>query len=246
MINIRAITTTAIIALMTLIGVAPASAGGRDGDTRARLGLGFHAATTGFGLELGVPLGNLFAVRAGVSYMPGFKFTSNVTGQVSYMGFSKDFDMDITGNLERVQGSVIVNVYPLLDRAPFFIAAGAYFGGSKILGLHGHTDALRGYEGFLELGGFELPVDKDGNASGALKVNGFRPYLGIGFGHPAPRKRINFGVEIGAQFMGTMTPYAGGEKLTELLRDHYDDWQRWIDHFKVYPVVKFTITGKLL
>lgn len=238
---------SAFIAILSIVCVAPASAGGRDdGSSTGHIGISFSASTTGLGLELAAPIGNLITVRGGVSYMPGFTFHKVVNGRVSYMGYSRDFDMDIKGNVERTQGNVIVNIYPFLSASPFYVAAGAYFGGRKILGLDGHTDALQGLEGFLELGEYELPVDKEGNARGALKVNSFRPYLGVGLCRPVSGKRVNLGLEAGVQFMGTMTPYAGSEKLTELLTDHNDGWQRWIDRFKAYPVIKLTISGKLL
>ncbi|MBO5455802.1 MAG: hypothetical protein J6A20_04730 [Muribaculaceae bacterium] len=209
------------------------------------LGVGVHAATTGFGVELATPVTNFVTLRGGVTIMPGFHFNTEVDGNASIMSSVQTFTMDVEGNLKRTQGNVIFNVYPFATRSSFYVAAGAYFGGSDIVKISGHTDDLKGLPGNIEIGDYELPVDKDGNASGILKVNSFRPYLGLGFGRPVPSRRINFGVELGVQFMGKMTPYAGGEELMKQLTDNDDDWQKWMDKLSVYPVLKFTLSGRI-
>ncbi|MCM1028914.1 MAG: hypothetical protein NC342_08045 [Pseudoflavonifractor sp.] len=239
-----------IIAIVSLLGLAlPFGAQAQDRNIFNHLSVGAHAATTGFGFELAAPITDYVSVRAGMSFMPGFTFSTNVDGELSYQSYTKHFDMDVKGDLSRTQASLIFNAYPFGARNPFYVAAGAYFGGSKIVDLHGHTDDFEKYldviGGFIEVGNYEIPVDKEGNAYGQLKVNSFRPYLGLGYGRAIPSRRVNFGVELGVQFMGRLTPYSGGQKLVELLADNNDDWQKLMDKLKVYPVLKFTISGKI-
>ena len=45
-------------------------------------------------------------------------------------------------------------------------------------------------------------MDNNGNVSGGLKVSGFRPYLGLGFGRAVPKKRVGVMFELGVQFHG--------------------------------------------
>lgn len=209
------------------------------------LGVGVHAATTGFGVELATPVTNFVTLRGGISIMPGFNFNTSVDGNVSVMSNEQPFTMDVEGNLKRTQGNVIFNVYPFAKASSFYVAAGAYFGGRDVIKISGHTDDLKGLPGNIEIGDYDLPVDKDGNTSGSLKVNSFRPYLGLGFGRPVPSRRINFGVELGVQFMGKMTPYSIEGELDKLPVDRDDDWQKWMDKLSVYPVLKFTLSGRI-
>lgn len=221
------------------------------------LGIGVHAATTGFGVELSTPITNYVALRAGVSFMPDFSFTSTVDGALSYSfnGYSDrvPFSMDLDASLKRTQADVIFNIYPFGPRNALYVAAGAYFGGSDVVKVKGHTDVfdrlpdgIRDKVAGITLGDYNIPVDANGNAHGELKVNSFRPYLGIGFGRAVPTRRVNFGVELGVQFMGHMTVWANDEEQTELVTNYADDdWKKWMDKLTVYPVLKFTISGRI-
>lgn len=53
--------------------------------------------------------------------------------------------------------------------------------------------------------------------------------------------------DLGVQFMGKMKVYdnRGPVDLDELV-DSDDDWQKWMDKLTVYPVLKFTICGRIL
>lgn len=222
------------------------------------LGVGAHVGTTGFGFEVGTPITKFITARAGITIMPGIKFKTDVDGtyqaaidnripQLAGSSVTQDFTMNVEGSLSRTQGSLIFNVYPLPDFTSFYVAAGGYFGGRKIVGVTGHSDELKQLadNASIELGDYKIPVDKNGNVDGALKVNGFRPYLGLGFGRLVPKGRINFGVELGVQFMGKMKVYTGGEELSKILTDNDDDWQKWMDKLTVYPVLKFTLSGRI-
>lgn len=215
------------------------------------LGVGVNAATTGFGFELSTPVTNYVALRAGINFMPGFSFTTDVDGRYTadteYGEQTTDFTMDLKGGLKRTQGDVIFNIYPFGSHNAFYVAAGAYFGGKDILSLKGHSDELMNLQAdnpYVEIGDYQLPVDENGNVDGSLRVNSFRPYLGLGYGRAIPKKRVNFGVELGVQFMGHMKVYSGDEVL-QVKEYNDDDWQKWIDKLTVYPVLKFTISGRI-
>lgn len=244
----------AISVMVLMLASVSVSAGG-PGDLYLfnHLGIGAHVGTTGFGFEAATPITKWVTLRGGVTIMPGIKFNTDIDG--TYEGthegqhIEQDFTMDVKGSLSRVQGSVIFNIYPLTHLTSFYIAAGGYFGGSKIVGVTGHSDELMNLangDSYLELGDYKLPVDKNGNVDGALKVNAFRPYLGIGFGRPLPKGRLNFGVELGVQFHGKMKLYNRDTELEKVPSlDNDDDWQKWMDKLTVYPVLKFTLSGRI-
>lgn len=221
------------------------------------LGVSVHAATTGFGFEVASPITNWVTLRVGASFMPGFKFSTDVDGDYTYndpvTGGSSEypFDMDIDASLKRTSGSVIFNVYPFGSRNAFFVAAGAYFGGSKIVKITGHSDqlaeAMRTGEASVLIGDYAIPVDENGNVSGGLKTHSFRPYLGVGYGRAVPKGRVSFMFEAGVQFQGKMKVYTDFGDIDELTKEvNDDDWQKWMDKLTVYPVIKFTLCGRII
>lgn len=216
------------------------------------LGVGVHAATTGFGFEFATPVTKFVTMRAGATFMPGFSFSTSFDGEYSVPissisdNYNQPFTIDAKANLKRVQGSVIFNVYPFQSRSSFFVAAGAYFGGAQMICIKGHSNELEGKDAFVEIGDFKLPVDENGNIDGSLRVNSFRPYLGLGFGRPVPKKRVSFGFELGVQFMGKMKLYNGNEelKMSDLVDDD-SDWSKWMNKVTAYPVIKLTLSGRI-
>lgn len=221
------------------------------------LGVSVHAATTGFGFEIASPITNWVTMRVGATFMPGFKFGTDVDGDYNYYdpssGINSEhpFSMDIDASLKRSSGSVIFNIYPFGTRYSFFIAAGAYFGGSKILKITGHSDELEQYlmsgDASVMIGDYTIPVDENGNVRGGLKTRSFRPYLGLGFGRPVPKGRVSFMFELGVQFQGKMKVYTDFGDIDELTKDvNDDDWQKWMDKLTVYPVMKFTLCGRII
>lgn len=245
----------AVVAALCIAG--PASWAGGFGKLNIfnHLGVGVNVGTVGAGFELATPITNFVTLRAGATFMPGFSFSTSFDGEYTPtvaggQSYTQDFTMDVDASLKRTQGSVIFNIYPLPKLTSFYVAAGAYFGGSSIIGITGHSNELEQLSHndnpFIEIGDYKLPVDENGNVNGSLRAKSFRPYLGLGFGRPLPKGRLNFGVELGVQFMGKMRIYNGDTELhpSDYL-DNDDDWQKWMDKLTVYPVLKFTLSGRI-
>lgn len=251
MIKIKQIVTSL---LMCAAAVLPATTHAQtDSYLFNHLGVGVHAATTGFGIEVATPITRFVTARAGVSFMPGFSFNTDFDGTYQstidgtpYEGY---FNMDVNASIKRAQGSLIFNVYPAPRFSSFFVAVGAYFGGARIVGLHGHSDELvelAAHQSYIDLGDYRLPVDRNGNVTASLRSGAFRPYVGLGFQRPVPYKRLNFGVELGVQYMGHMKVYNGESEIEpSAVIDSDDTWQKVIDKAVVYPVLKFTLSGKI-
>ena len=87
--------------------------------------MGLGVGSYGLDFEAAAPIGNMFAVRAGVGFLPDFSVNTDVNADVVTGGVNKNYDVDIKGKLQRVQGKVIVNFYPI-RKSGLFIAAGAY------------------------------------------------------------------------------------------------------------------------
>ncbi|MEZ3550410.1 MAG: hypothetical protein K1W02_06715 [Muribaculaceae bacterium] len=215
------------------------------------LGVDVNVGTTGVGFEVSTPITQFIQARAGLSYMPGFSFnvSTDVTGSYTYEGQKYEYvdNIDAKGDLSRLQGSLIFNVYPFGKRSSFFVAAGGYFGGETLVKVKGHSaEAAKFGGGEIEIGDYKIPVDKDGNAKGGIKVDSFRPYFGIGTGRPCPKGRLNFMWELGVQIHGKPSIYTDyGEVLNLPEGYNDDDFQEIMDNVKIYPVLRFTISGRI-
>ncbi len=110
-----------------------------------------------------------------------------------------------------------------------------------------------------ELGDYFIapnPAD-NGNVEASIKVSGFRPYLGIGFGRAVPKNRIGCQFDMGVQFWGTPKVYAPtynkatGEYQNEKLSKGNTDGKggstiKTISKISVYPVISFRLVGRIL
>lgn len=185
-----------------------------------------------------------------MSFMPGIKFhvDSEIEGSYTQGGQTFDYTEPITlhSSLKRIQGSLIFNVYPLGNRFPLFVAVGAYFGGRDLLKINGYAPNVAQYGGMVEIGDFAIPVDKDGYVNGSLRTKAFRPYFGIGTGRPCPKGRVNFMWELGLQVHGKPQVYTNDGQVIEIdgLGDD-DTYHKIMKYVKVYPVLKFTISGRI-
>ena len=95
--------------------------------------------------------------------------------------------------------------------------------------------------------------DPSNNAQANIKVNGFRPYLGLGFGRAVPKKRIGCQFDLGVQFWGkpeVIAPtYDNGTFKVESLKagnsGDGDDALKTISKISVYPVLNFRLVGRI-
>lgn len=231
-----------------------------------RVGIGVGVGTEGIGIDVATHLNNYFGVRVGLNFMPAFKFNTDVDveeveGAIngsSYSG-SRGYDpVKLEASFARTTFDVKFDVYPLgCSRSSFFITAGLSIGGEKLVKINGHWDDYN--EAVTEAGkygvniaDYEVPLDERGNIEAGLKVNNVRPYLGIGFGRLVPKNRIGIRWELGVQFHGKPKLYASTiENMDEYLRNNLsesdsDDFNKIMDNFKVWPVMKLSIRGRIL
>lgn len=97
--------------------------------------------------------------------MPGFSINTDVDVDVNdpRAGVYNDtYSMDVKGSLKRTSGQLLVNVYPFPHASSFFVAAGAYFGGSSLVKIEGHSDKLKdliaqGESAGIVIGDYTIP-----------------------------------------------------------------------------------------
>ena len=218
------------------------------------LSIGANVGTTGWGIDIATPIGKYLALRAGITIMPNFNYSDDVDvsiNQISnyYPDGNIPSEMEVEGGIGRTAGEILLNFYPF-KRSSLFLTGGAVFGGDKVIKLKGHSDELASIQAQagslgIEIGDYLIPVDKNGNVSGGIKVSSFRPYLGLGFGRIVPKnKRVGFLFELGVQLHGKPEVYTDHGNLGNLLEEADNDFSEILDKITVYPVMRFRLCGK--
>lgn len=238
---------------ITLLSLASAGTSAQAVDIFNHLGAGVGVGTSGISVELATPITSFVQMRAGVSIMPGITFNADADFTYEAPDAStgswtqQEGEVSLKGDLGRVQGQVIFNVYPI-PKCSFFVAAGAYFGGNTLLKISGHSDELAqvaqlsgSHNGQVIIGDYTIPANENGDISGGFKVNSFRPYLGIGWGRSIPGKFLSFTTELGVQFEGKPDVYSdhGEVDLSEIEDDN--TFNKIRDVLKVYPTLTFRL-----
>ena len=235
-------------------------------------GLGLSAGTEGWGANIAAPIGNHFDISVGFDKMPAIKVKGDIkidksVGDLTYPDGTpfRIREVKVEGNIGRTTGHVRLDYYPF-NRSSFFIAAGFSFGGDQLIKLKGHNDDIadyyqkwldygKRYEDVkinLDLDEYALPVSKNGDVDGYAKVSGFRPYVGLGVGRLVPKSRLAFRVELGAQFHGTPKLYYKDDKGADYElkksngQDSDDDISKILNKLTIYPVLKFSLHGRIL
>ncbi len=234
---------SAVIAMTALT----ASAGPLD--VFNHLGVGAGVGTGGVTFEVATPITSFVQMRAGVTWMPAFTFNANVQYTYYNPGVSDPQygETKLKGDLDRLQGQVIFNVYPV-PKVPFYVAAGAYFGGNKLVKISGNIPELGTYSAEQRsaiIGDYKIPCDPDGNVSGGLEVKNFRPYLGLGWGRVIPGKLLNFSTELGVQFEGKPKLYTDYGEIDESVVEDNNAFNKISKALRVYPTLTFRLNFRL-
>ena len=80
------------------------------------LSVGVSAGTTGIGIDVATPVTPHFAIRGGVSFMPGISFDTDVDVDLKNPELGEQTSsLDLTGNMKRASGELLVNYYPFLS-----------------------------------------------------------------------------------------------------------------------------------
>lgn len=249
-----------IMLLAAIVACTSAKAQVENFGVFKHIGADINVGTKGIGIDVATPVTNYLELSLGVNFMPGFKISGDVDLDINTSGIPSTITIPsnlnqahIEGKLSRTTWDLKASVYPFGTKNALFVAAGLSFGGKKIAKLTGHSDAIAANPILAQyvtanIDKYDLEFDDNGNIAGDVRVHAVRPYLGIGYGRLVPKHRLGFRVELGAEFMGKMKIYQNGQKLETNDMDEKgdDDLSDFIDKFKVYPMLKFSLTGRIL
>ena len=236
------------------------------------VGLNVGAGTEGISVGVAAPVTNFLEVEAGVNIMPSFKLSGdldvdvNISSlpQVPNVQYPHEATIHAEGSFDRTTFNVKANLYPFGGGTKFFIAAGLSIGGEKIAEVSGSCDELRDFSQSLptqelkdqfrqavsaNLAGYNLQFDENYNVKGDIRCKKVRPYLGLGFGRLVPKNRLGMRLELGCQFMDKLKVYQNDTEIdvNKALEDAgEDDLSKFVKDLKVYPVLKFSLTGRIL
>lgn len=192
--------------------------------------------------------------------------------------------MDVQGKWKNTTFHFLVDVYPFKNSS-FHATTGFYIGGKDVVSVYNRDEgflkpvtqwnyyvknldelpiAARHYMEGQQMIGAELgdyfitpdPAD-GGNVEAKIKVSGFRPYIGVGYGRAVPRKnRIGVQYDFGLQFWNTPKVYAptysdeNGYRMERLTDDHAGEDGggiiKTISKISVYPTLNIRLVGRFL
>lgn len=236
------------------------------------VGINVGAGTEGISVGLAAPVTGFFELEAGVNVMPSFKLSGDLDvdvntsslPQVPNVQYPTEGTIHAEGSFDRTTFNVKANLYPFGGGTKFFIAAGLSIGGEKIAEVTGSCDELRKFSQSLptqelknefrqavsaNLAGYNLQFDENYNVQGDIRCKKVRPYLGLGFGRLVPKNRLGMRLELGCQFMDKLKVYQNDTEIdvNKALEDAgEDDLSKFVKDLKIYPVVKFSFTGRIL
>ena len=248
------------LSLLSIVLCLSATATAQNTKTRSifnHLGVHVSAGTEGIGVGAASPVTNFLEVGFGVNIMPEFMIKGDVgVNDLVVSGVKIPMsDVELKGNFARTTCDLKVNCYPFGGKSKFFVAAGLSFAGNKLVKLEGHSDDVKKAiidhpelkdKVMAEIDQYNVKFDNNGDVFGDIRKSGFRPYLGFGFGRLVPKKRISTRLELGCQFHGKLKIYQNKQEVAiSDLKKEDDTFSKIIDKFKVYPVLKFSLTGRI-
>ena len=206
-----------------------------DNNLFNHLSVGVSVGTEGLpSIDVAAPIGNYVQVRAGYAIMPKFKFKADI----DYTRNGNKYTADVAIKLNKGDFKLLFDAYPF-KKSSFHFTAGAYIGSSEFAKIYNDAP-LAGIDP-SEWGTAQIQIsnnpehmfstDNCGNVKGRVKVAGFKPYLGIGFGRVVPSSRLTVNFDLGLQIWGKpkveMYQYditGLSNKWVEFKKADFDDW----------------------
>lgn len=222
------------------------------------VGGGISLGTDGIGFDVAAPINDYFGVRMGLSFLPKITYGFDMDIDSSSSSFSSK-KVKGEGKLNMVDFKLLFDAYPFKNSS-FHVTVGAFIGSSKVVSIYNTEPFLNPSEwgtAGIKIGDYRISSDENGNVSADIKVNSFKPYLGVGFGRAVPKGRIGFSFDLGVQFWGTPGVYALARddfgnlsyqklKKGDIKNDDTDKFFDIMSKIVVYPVLSFRLSGRFL
>ena len=223
-----------------------------------------------FGLRAGVNLWPILKLRSNLHL--GSRIQNWEPGELSEdeqvpMEMPEVMSMHIKPKL--TAGHLLIDYYPFPHSSNFHLTTGFHLGTGTVVDIHNrHEGSLMPVTAWnnamenpdaqevvernnlqpigLVLGDYFIAPDENGNIDARIRVSGFRPYLGLGFGRAVPRKRIGCQFDLGVQFWGSPKVMVNGEELKpDKVGEEFDDVLSIVSRIKVFPVLSFRLVGRI-
>ena len=233
---------TAITFLSGSVMAQEGSAKGRVPEHKAfdNASIGIEASTTGIGLSAATPIHRAFTLRGGFNVLPfSYRYTYDDFDPLMVAGTEVSVPgLGLKASSRMYTGHLIVDWVPFRrGTSTFFLAAGLYFGGSRLLDVTGRFDPA-------ELAAAGIPADQIENIR--LDVGGttIAPNSELGVGRAIPRGRVGFRAEAGAIFHGKPS-IASPNIVEQTPASELDGFNKFLSKWKVYPVLSLKMTVKI-
>lgn len=208
------------------------------------LSVGLELGTTGYGFELATNATPYLGLRTGLTTMPRFSYD----GDVSYTSNNEDKETNVKGTLHITDWKLLADFYPFANNS-FHFTAGFYVGRSEIVTAHNTIPLDVDAGDALEIGDQLVYPDENGYARANLKVNAFKPYLGVGFGRSISKHKFNVACDLGVQFWGKPKVNAWSIDANDWVKvgmddvkdDDFNDALDKITGIGVYPVLNIRL-----
>lgn len=228
----------------------PMNAQGRVGEFGIfdHLAAGISLGTNGLSVELAAPITEFCDVRAGYSFLS----LSDYKVDIDYKSHGKDRETEVEADLNLSTAKLLFDIYPFRGKT-FHATVGACMGTDKIVKLQ-NTSPLDVEPGEgLEIGDYIIGPDSKGIAHADLRVNKFRPYVGIGVGRSVPHKRFSVSADFGVMIWGSPKVYGldvDGTTYKQVTDKNVGDNEgsdiiNNISKVGVYPVLSVKFNGRI-
>lgn len=176
---------------------------------------------------------NFGAIGGGLEY--AYNFHKNFNGRLrfstlpfTYEGYELEFDGNPTlvdAELNFLNIDLMVEYLPFTNSSFKLVGGLGYFSSASV-------DVFVQYDGTFNFGDIELTPEDIGQMDIGFDWSGVAPYLGFGFGRAVPRKRVGFGMELGAYYTGAPEVTMNATEALEpsaaanidLLRENMEDY----------------------
>lgn len=165
-----------------------------------------------------------------------------------------------------VLGRILVDYYPWSKKSSFHVTIGFFAGGRNVVKQRGNIDPvvirtidkINNYPELDEddkfspsvtINGTDIYVNElNGHVDASLKINSFKPYLGIGFGRAVPNKRVGVQFDLGVWYHGKWKISSSNPQVEKALDEGEDDDKGLmynLDKIKFLPRIALKIVGRI-
>ena len=237
---------------LALAAFLPVSARAQLIPSPVHLGVGVSAGTVGVGGELAVQFGSQLAFRGGYSFFPVDHYTFSFTLPEQYGGDGTPSTIDARLSMNHAYFLSDFYVFP---RSNFRLSAGLWAGRPDFLTIQNLTPLPEAFNSIgIDVDGYSVHA-KDGDITIAMQTNGYKPYLGFGFGRLRDDRRVGVSCDLGV--LGTFGRglWAMGyglfdEKEVQLTSAVADGMDKGlldlIGGLKIWPVIRVNLFVKIL